>query len=103
MTNHPPLENIEAMRRREGIEDVDLQEEIRGLHPGDVVRVTFLTGGSSFETVPVRVLAIRNGLFRGELTGRTRCGAESLPAGAPLVFTAAHIHSVPRAAPPAVR
>jgi len=103
MTNHPPLENIEAMRRREGIEDTELQEEIRGLHPGDVVRVTFLTGGSSCETVPVRVTAIVNGMFRGELTGRARCGAGALPAGAPLVFTAAHIHSVPRTMPPAAR
>src|SRR5438477_584590 len=55
---HPEqIENIEELRRREGIDDVELREEVRGLGVGDVVMLTFLTGTNSFagETLPVRI------------------------------------------------
>jgi hypothetical protein len=49
------IEDIEQRRRRAGIDDVELRSEIRGLRVGDVVRVTFLTGTTSFETLSVRI------------------------------------------------
>lgn len=101
MSNTLQLENIEEMRRREGIDDPELREEIRSLIPGDVVRITFLTGGTSFETVPVRVTAIRGGRYCGELAARPpRGSAAELVVGTAVTFTAAHIHSVSRSAPP---
>src|SRR5205823_4193524 len=44
MRNTVAIENIEEMRRREGIDDVGLREEIDGLRVGDFVKLTFLTG-----------------------------------------------------------
>jgi hypothetical protein len=38
------IEDIEEMRRQEGIDDVELRKAIRGLHVGDSVKLTFLAG-----------------------------------------------------------
>src|SRR4051794_12299675 len=73
--NPVEIENIEEMRRREGIEDVELREEIRGLRVGDIVKLTFLTGSHSFETLLVRITSIRGAAFRGKLAnGPTSAG-----------------------------
>ena len=40
MRNLFVVEDIEEMRRRQGIEDIELQEEIRGLKIGDFVKLT---------------------------------------------------------------
>jgi hypothetical protein len=98
---HPvEIENIEEMRRREGIEDVELREEIRGLRVGDLVKLTFLTGAHSSETLLVRITSIRGAAFRGKLAnGPTSAGLSSLRVGSPVAFTAAHIHSLPRKRP----
>jgi hypothetical protein len=95
MSSRIAIENIEEIRRREGIDDVELRQEIRGLTAGDLVRLSLLTGANSFETVTVRITSIRRPAFRGKLTNRptAKCLA-GLRAGHPIAFTADHIHSL---------
>jgi hypothetical protein len=83
------IENIEEMRRQQGIDDVELAEAIRRLKVGDVVRLTFLTRVHSFETTPVRITRISGIAFCGivQSTSRVRRGKV-------VEFTIAHIHSV---------
>jgi hypothetical protein len=93
------IENIEEMRLREGIVDVELRDQIRGLQIGDLVKVTLLamakSGGG--ETVMVQITSIRGSGFRGKLTRRpVSVGLSKLPAGLPIAFTKAHIHSIPK-------
>jgi len=100
MPNPVPIENIEEMRRREGIDDVELRSEIRDLQVGDSVRLTLMTGtflSPAGETIVVRITSIKGCTFRGKLTTKpaSACLAE-LKAGAPIRFTAAHIHSLPK-------
>jgi hypothetical protein len=94
------IEDIEEMRRQQGIEDVELREQIRGLRVGDLVKLTLLASGAAGETLAVRVTSIRASAFRGKLV---KCpglaGLSGLRAGFPLAFTAAHIHSVVKRAP----
>jgi hypothetical protein len=102
MRNRVVIENIEELRRREGIVDVELREAIRGLRAGDFVRLTLLAGATSpaGETLLVRITSIRGGAFRGKLAGRpASAGLAQLRAGSPVVFTAAHIHSLPKGQP----
>ena len=95
---HPvAIENIQAMRRQAGIEDLELREALRGLRIGDLVRLTLLTGTtpSAGETLRVRITRIRGDEFRGKLADRPVAPALSqLRAGSPVAFTAAHIHSL---------
>jgi hypothetical protein len=85
--------DIEAMRRRVGVDDVELRDAIRGLRIGDGVRLTLLTGPdpAARKTVLVRVTGIRGPEFRGKLASP---GPSGLRPGARLAFTAAHIHSL---------
>ncbi len=93
------IENIEDMRRREGIEDVELWEEIRALQVGDMVKLTFLAGPHVSETLLVRITSIRGAALRGKLMNRPTCkGLSRLRAGLPVTFTTAHIHSLARKA-----
>ena len=97
------IEDIEQRRLRAGIDDVELRSEIRGLHVGDVVKLTFLTGTTSFETLSVRITSISGSAFRGKLADRPLAPALSqLRVGSPVTFAAAHIHSLVkrRPAPP---
>jgi hypothetical protein len=95
MLNNVEIENIEEMRRQEGIDDVELRVEIRGLKVGDFVKLTLLIGTTSFETLLVRITRIRGSAFRGKLVNRpTASGLSKLDAGAPIAFTTAHIHSL---------
>src|SRR5689334_17596609 len=96
------IENIEAMRLREGIDDVELREDVRALAVGDLVRLTFVPRDKSFagETLVVRITAVSGASFRGKLAGRPASkGLSELRVGAPLAFTAAHIHSLPKGRP----
>jgi len=95
------IENIEDMRRREGIEDVELWEAIRGLRVGDLVNLTLLPGpASAGETLPVRITHIRGSAFRGTLAARpASAGLAQFRVGAPLAFTTAHIHSLAKGQP----
>lgn len=91
------IENIEYLRYRQGIEDVELQQAIRKLRAGDMVVLSFLAGPTSFETLSVRITSISRSQFRGKLaSGPTSPGLSSLHIGFPVVFTAAQIHSLPR-------
>ncbi len=89
------IENIEEMRRREGIDDVELRLEIRTLQVGDFVKLTFVTGNASFETAQVRITQIRGSAFRGKLVGTLSAAlSRRMGAGALVVFTTDHIHSL---------
>ena len=96
------IENIEAMRLREGIDDVELREDIGALAVGDLVRLTLLPRDRSLagETVVVRITDIRGASFRGQLIRRPAAkGLAGLRTGVPLAFTADHIHSLPKGRP----
>jgi hypothetical protein len=99
MRNLVEIENIEEMRIQQGIEDIELREEIRGLVTGDLVRLTFLTGGNAWggEMLLVRITQIKGGTFRGKLvTGPASVALSNLRVGMPVRFTTAHIHSIPQ-------
>jgi hypothetical protein len=91
------IEDIEGMRRRVGIDDVELREEIGRLKIGDLVQLTLMAPRGSFagETLPVRITRIRDSVFRGKLSVKpTLSGLSNLPVGAPVRFSTTHIHSV---------
>lgn len=91
------IENIEEIRRQEGIDDVELRIEIRGLKAGDFVKLTFLGDTKSFETLMVRITSIRGSTFRGKLVDKpTSAALRKLEVGAAVAFTTAHIHSLLR-------
>ena len=98
MRNSIVVEDIQGMRLREGIDDPELQEEIRGLAIGDFVKLTLLAGTESAgETLLVRITRIRGSQFRGVLAVTPTCRRLSkLRVGSPVCFTTAHIHSVPK-------
>lgn len=89
------IEDIEYLRRRNGIEDVKLQKEIGRLRAGSVVRLTFLAGPRCSETLAVRITSIRGSAFRGKLVkSSTVAGLSMLRLESVIVFTADHIHSI---------
>jgi hypothetical protein len=91
------IENIEELRRRAGIDDVELREAIRELRVGDCVRLTLLTGAKSSpgNTRLVRITRIQGMHFWGLLVERSRSTAKSrLHPRVRLAFTSAHIHSL---------
>lgn len=93
------LEDIEALRRKKGIEDVELSEQIRALGIGDRVHLTFLTEVKSptAETLPVRITSQNGQTFRGKLEAGPASGAlPDLKAGRLITFSAGHIHSIPK-------
>jgi hypothetical protein len=89
------IENIEETRQSVGIDDIELREEIRALEIGDLVKLTFLTGATAFETLSVRITSVRGSNFSGALAQRpTSTALSRLKAGTVVAFSAAHIHSV---------
>jgi hypothetical protein len=101
MPNPVEIENIEVMRRLQGIDDAPLRQAIRGLKAGDFVNLTFLTATKSFETLAVRITSIKGSTFRGKLACKpTSAGLSNLRLGSPLVFSATHIHSLAKEHPP---
>lgn len=103
MPNRVLLENIEDLRRREGIDDVELRQAVRGLRVGSVVRLTLLTGkpDAAGETLPVRITRVRGNAFRGTLSRRPASAALSgLRAGSRIAFTTDHVHSILDGRPP---
>ena len=93
MATTVPLENIEELRREQGIDDVELRMEIRALKAGDFVKLTFLIG-AAFETLLVRITSIRGSAFRGKLVKKPSSRGLAKLVGAPIEFTTAHIHSL---------
>jgi hypothetical protein len=103
MHNTVEIEDIEQRRLLAGVDDVELRSAIRGLHVGDLVKLTFLTSTTSFETLSVRITSISGSVFRGKLADSPVAPALAvLRVGSPVAFTAAHIHSLVkrRQAPP---
>jgi hypothetical protein len=93
------IENIEQMRLRQGINDEELREIIRGLRVGDLVKLTFLTTTMtcSGETLSVRVTQISGDTFLGKLADSPALPALSkLRRGSSVAFKTEHIHSVPK-------
>jgi hypothetical protein len=94
------IENIDEMRRREGIDDIELHEDIRRLRVGDHVRLTFMAEPGLRETLSVRITRIRGGEFRGRLAGRpARPHLLGLRSDETLAFTADQIHSIAQTRP----
>ena len=88
------IENIEELRRQEGIDDVELRAAIRDLEAGDFVKLTFVTGRTTFETVVVRITSIRGHEYRGKLAGKPASKSlSSLSDGKGIVFRSVHIHA----------
>jgi len=95
------IQDIEEMRRREGIDDVELRAAINRLKIGDFVKLTFLSGTSSVETTLVRITSVRGDCFRGTVEReRTSLGLARRRTMASVDFTSAHIHSIGKKEPP---
>jgi hypothetical protein len=92
------IENIGALRRYEGIEDPQLEQDIAGLQVGDCVKLTLMsrTVPALKETVLVRLTRVQHQEFRGKLASLPASARLTLPLGTPLAFSPAHIHSLPR-------
>jgi hypothetical protein len=96
------IEDIEALRHRQGIDDAELREEIGRLQVGDHVRLTFLLTEQPFtaETLTVRVTSIHGPTWRGTLSTRpAHSSLACLRVGSRVVFTRDQIHSVAAARP----
>jgi hypothetical protein len=97
MRSTDEIENIEEMRRQQGIEDIELQNEVRALRTGDVVKLTLISANGSSETLPVRITSIKGSTYRGKLSDEPMsAGLSMVKSGSTIVFDAKHIHSVPR-------
>jgi hypothetical protein len=100
MRNAVEIQDIEEMRRKEGIDDVELRKDIRRLRAGDSVNLTLLTESGLAETLSVRITSIKGLALRGKLTRKPNAaGLSGLGAGFPLVFRAAHVHSIGKGRP----
>jgi hypothetical protein len=99
MGNPVEIQDIEEMRRNEGIDDVKLRLDIRGLKAGDFVKLSLLTGTATFETLLVRITSVRGSAFRGKLASRPNSTSLlKLQRGPSIAFTTAHIHSIAKMA-----
>ena len=67
MPNELMIEDIEAMRRHAGIDDVALREEIRALRAGDFVKLSLVTPNGRCETLRVRITSIKGSTIRGRV------------------------------------
>jgi hypothetical protein len=91
------IENIDELRRCNGIDDIELHDEIGRLRVGDHVLLTFLSGTNLRTTLAVRITRIRAGRFRGRLAARpAQPNLLGLPTNAMVAFTAGQIHSIAR-------
>lgn len=91
------VQNIEEMRRREGIEDEDLRRDISAIKIGDRVHLTLISSQKPMgsETVVVRVTKIDGSKYEGALLTRPISkGLNTLPTDLALFFKREHIHSL---------
>jgi hypothetical protein len=95
------IENIEAMRRIAGIDDVELHEQVRRLRAGDFVKLTLLAADrpGAGAVVLVRITSIKGRSFRGRVVASPGPPPSAPGRGALVAFTPDHIHSVPKAPP----
>jgi hypothetical protein len=98
MKNGYNIEDIEALRVREGIDDIELRDIVGHLVAGDCVRLTFLDNERPSHTLMVRITRAEGRSFRGRLI---QCPSKGIPdglrLGVMLDFRSNHIHSVVRA------
>jgi hypothetical protein len=93
--NQFKIENIEEKRLQEGIDDVELRAEVRGLRVGDSVKLTFLCGATSFETLVCQITRIERANFWGKLVKKpASSGLAELSAGSLIAFSSDQIHSI---------
>jgi hypothetical protein len=95
----PPIEieDIDARRRQEGIDDVDLQQAIGRLSAGDRVILTLVSDGEATigESLVVRITRVCKSTLRGKVVETSpRNGRSRVRPGTALTFTRANIHSV---------
>jgi hypothetical protein len=91
------IEDIQQLRWKQGIEDLQLRAEISGLQVGDSVNLTFRADKESIagETLLVRITSIKGSVLRGKLAAKpARIGLSNLRVGSLVRFTATHIHSI---------
>jgi hypothetical protein len=91
------IEDIQQLRWKQGIEDLELHAGISGLQVGDAVNLTFRADKESIagETLPVRITRIKGCAFRGKLAAKpARIGLSNLRVGSLVRFRATHIHSI---------
>lgn len=89
------IENIEAARLREGIDDADLRDHICALTAEDHIRVSISGDGAHFEKVSVRITSRKGTKFRGKLLNKPRqTSLRSLRIGSPVLFDGNQIHSI---------
>jgi hypothetical protein len=94
------IQDVEELRQRVGIDDVELRKQVRRLRVGDLVKLTFLARPGKAETLCVRITSVRRGRFGGDLVAGARTPQLShLRGGSPVTFTRAHVHSVPKGPP----
>jgi hypothetical protein len=93
---HFEFENIEALRRQLGIDDVELRQAIRELRIGDIVKMSVATETPcAGQTLRVRITRIEGLAFRGKVATLPAGAARTpLRVGAAIAFTADHIHSI---------
>ncbi len=95
MINTIEIQKIEEMRLQEGIDDVELRREISVLRAGDLVKLTLLTGSTSFETLTVRITSVHGSKFRGKPVRKPNSNSLSgYTVDSVLAFEAGHIHSI---------
>jgi len=88
------LENIEALRLSQDIDDVELRAEVRALRAGDAVKLTFLNAkkASAGETLLVRIDRTDGRAFHGTLVQPPASKDLPEPAGR----SRGHVHQGPR-------
>ena len=77
------FEDIEELRKQQGIIDLALHRDIERLKPGSKVRLSLLIDRHGAETVVVRLTSIRRETLRGRLVQKPKASAFKalLPAG----------------------
>jgi hypothetical protein len=91
------IENIEQKRRLVGIDDVELRKAIRRLRVGDFIKLSLMTNRSTVETLLIQIKSIQGSTFQGHLVHEpSPPNLSKLEVGSLLVFTADHIHSIPK-------
>jgi hypothetical protein len=89
------LENIEEMRRRQGIVDAELGADIGRLRPGDCVRISFEISNHAYETLTVQLTSLRGDVLRGRLVKSPKSPSlKAFMAGSLIKFGPEHIHSI---------
>ena len=89
------IENIDEARKREGIDDVVLRNEIIRLKAGDHVRLSVSSDGRQFEMLSVRITSLKGTAIRGKLLENPRSRSlGTLVVGSAMKFAAGQVHSI---------